>query len=61
MGMRRTFSFRGTDGIRRANIGNCIGRIISRAWETVGAVKIARVRTTPKKVHRISFGHRITG
>jgi hypothetical protein len=60
MGMRMTFSFKGTDGIRGEKSGNCIGRIISKAWETAGAAKIARARTTPKKVRRNSLGHRIT-
>jgi hypothetical protein len=55
MGMRMTFSFKGTDGSRRANTGHCIEAIMSKAWETAGNVKIARARTTPKKVRRNSF------
>jgi hypothetical protein len=61
MGIRMTLSFKGTDGIRRENCGNCIGAIISRGRETEGTAKIARARTIPKKIRRISFRHRVTG
>jgi hypothetical protein len=61
MGIRMTLSFKGTDGIRRENTGNCIGAIISRAGETAGRAQIAKANATPERVRRNSLGHRITG
>jgi hypothetical protein len=60
MGMRRTVSFKGTEGIRIVNGGNLMGRKISTAWGFPGTGKIARARRTKKPNHPNIFRHRLT-
>ena len=61
MGMRRTVSFKGTDGIRSMNGGNFTGRKISTNWGSPGTGQTARPKTTKTNTRRNSFGHQRTG